>query len=64
MRLNRADRSLLSDWWFTIDRLFLSALLLLIIGGLVLSLAASPPVATRLGLDPFHLGRFGAAHLF
>ena len=54
MRLNRADRSLLSDWWFTIDRLFLSALLLLIIGGLVLSLAASPPVATRLGLDPFH----------
>ncbi|MGI9384293.1 MAG: putative lipid II flippase FtsW [Methyloligellaceae bacterium] len=54
MRLNRADRSLLSDWWFTIDRLLLSALLLLIIGGLVLSLAASPPVAARLGLDPFH----------
>ena len=24
------------------------------LGGIVLSLAASPPVATRLGLDPFH----------
>lgn len=54
MRFNRADRSLLSDWWFTIDRLVFAALLLLIAGGLVLSLAASPPVAIRLELDPFH----------
>lgn len=54
MRLNRADRSLLSDWWFTIDRLMLSAVLLLLLGGLVLSLAASPSVAERLGYDTFH----------
>jgi len=54
MRLTRSDRSLLSDWWFTVDRLMFSAVLLLMIGGLILSLAASPAVATRLGLDTFH----------
>lgn len=54
MRLNRADRSLVSDWWFTIDRLMLSAVLLLLVGGLVLSLAASPSVAERLEVDTFH----------
>ena len=27
---------------------------LLILGGIILSLAASPPVAARIGLDPFH----------
>lgn len=54
MRLTRSDRSLISDWWFTVDRLMLGAILLLIAGGVVLSLAASPPVATRLGLEPLH----------
>ena len=57
MRLNRSDRSQLSDWWFTIDRLMLSAILLLMIGGLVLSLAASPSVAERLGYDTLHFFR-------
>lgn len=54
MKLTRADRSLLSDWWFTVDRLLFSAVLLLMVFGVVLSLAASPSVATRLGLDAFH----------
>lgn len=54
MRLTRSDRSLLSDWWFTVDRPLLFAVLILMIGGLVVSLAASPSVATRLGLDTFH----------
>jgi cell division protein FtsW len=54
MKLTRADRSLLSDWWFTVDRLLFSAVVMLMVVGLVLSLAASPSVATRLGLDAFH----------
>ena len=29
MRLTRADRSVLSDWWFTVDRLMFFGLLLL-----------------------------------
>jgi len=45
MRLTRADRSVLSDWWFTVDRLMFFGLLLLMGAGLVLSLAASPPIA-------------------
>jgi cell division protein FtsW len=49
------DRSTpLSQWWWTVDRLLLAALTALILGGIILSLAASPPVATRIGLDPFH----------
>lgn len=54
MRFNRSDRSLMSDWWFTVDRLMLGGLILLLAGGVVLSLAASPPVAAKLSLDPFH----------
>ena len=29
MRITRADKSVLSDWWFTVDRLMLVGLLLL-----------------------------------
>jgi cell division protein FtsW len=52
--LSREQRNPLSDWWWTVDRLQLAAILALILGGIILSLAASPPVATRIGLDPFH----------
>ncbi len=61
MRLNRADKNLLSDWWFTIDRLMLAAILLLMAGGLVLSLAASPSVAERLDYNTFHFFKRHAA---
>jgi len=51
---SRAQPTLLSEWWRTVDRLTLAALGLLMLGGIVLCLAASPPVAARIGLDPFH----------
>jgi cell division protein FtsW len=57
MRLTRADRSVLSDWWFTVDRLMFFGLLLLMGAGLVLSLAASPPIAARFNLEPFYFVR-------
>ena len=63
MRLTRSDRSLLSDWWFTVDRLLFIAVLLLMTGGLVLSLAASPSVATRLGFDAFHFFKRHALYM-
>ena len=63
MRLTRADRSLLSDWWFTVDRLLFIAVLVLMTGGLVLSLAASPSVATRLGFDEFHFFKRHALYM-
>ncbi|MFG1420660.1 putative lipid II flippase FtsW [Roseixanthobacter liquoris] len=53
--MSRADRTVLSEWWWTVDRLLLGTLFTLIIIGIVLCLAASPPVAARLGMpDPFH----------
>src|SRR6476620_6718431 len=52
--LARDQRTPFSDWWWTVDKLLLAAIIALILGGVILSLAASPPVATRIGLDPFH----------
>ena len=52
--LSREERNPLSEWWWTVDRLQLGAIFALILSGIILSLAASPPVATRIGLDPFH----------
>nr|CAD6617064.1 putative lipid II flippase FtsW [Rhizobium sp. TCK] len=52
--VSRADRGPLADWFWTIDRYFLAAFILLMGIGFMLSFAASPPVAERLGLDSFH----------
>ena len=54
IRLSRNDRSLLSTWWFTVDRGLLAAILLLAGIGLLLSLAASPAIAIRKGFRAFH----------
>ncbi|MCX7306055.1 MAG: putative lipid II flippase FtsW [Hyphomicrobiales bacterium] len=52
--LNRLDRSPVANWWWTVDRWFLAAFLSLMGLGIVLSFAASPAVAERIGLDSFH----------
>ncbi|MGJ4943345.1 putative lipid II flippase FtsW [Bradyrhizobium sp. HKCCYLS1011] len=52
--LSREERNPLSDWWWTVDRPLLGAIIGLMLCGVILSLAASPPVATRIGLDAFH----------
>ncbi len=45
---------ILSRWWRTVDRWSLGAVLLLFGIGLLLGLAASPPLAERNGLPPFY----------
>ena len=52
--VSRVERTPFATWWWTVDRLMLAALLALMLAGIVLSLAASPPVAARIGLDPFY----------
>ena len=52
--ISREERTPLSEWWWTVDRLLVAAFITLMLGGVLLSLAASPPVAARIGLDPFH----------
>ena len=54
MRFSRADKSRLTEWWFTTDFLVLMAILVLAGIGLVLSLAASPSVALRAGLPAYY----------
>ncbi len=50
----RGDKSLLGNWWWTIDRWALTGILILVGFGLILMPAASPSVAERIGLEPFH----------
>ncbi|MCC6203699.1 MAG: putative lipid II flippase FtsW [Hyphomicrobiales bacterium] len=52
--MRRTDKSAVATWWWTIDRWFLAAFLSLMVLGIVLSFAASPAVAERIGLDSFH----------
>ena len=50
----RVGEPLLPKWWRTIDRWSLLCVLALFGIGLLLGLAASPPLAERNGLDPFY----------
>jgi cell division protein FtsW len=63
--LVRSSDPVLPRWWRTIDRMTMSCILALFGVGLLLGLAASPPLAARNGLDPFHYvqrqAMFGAA---
>ncbi|MBB3975347.1 cell division protein FtsW [Rhizobium azooxidifex] len=52
--VSRAERGPVADWFWTIDRFFLAAFILLMGIGFMLSFAASPAVAERLNLDSFH----------
>src|SRR4051812_2855703 len=60
--LARDQRTPFSDWWGPGDKLLLGATMARRWGGVFLPRAASPPVATRIGLDPFHF--FGRHMLF
>src|SRR5476651_1972206 len=62
--VSRAHRTPFGEWWWTVDRLTLGAIGALMLTGVVLSLAASPPVAGRLGLDPFFFVNRHILYLF
>lgn len=51
--LSRRDTSTLGRWWWTVDRWTLAAVIGLMGMGILLSFAASPPVADRLNLGGF-----------
>jgi cell division protein FtsW len=50
----RIDQRPVARWWWTVDRWTLGALFVLIGFGIVMSMAASPAVAERLGYAPLH----------
>jgi cell division protein FtsW len=61
--ISRADRSQFAEWWWTVDKLLLGAVVVLMTGGVILSLAGSPAVAERLGYDSFHFVKRHVAFL-
>src|SRR3954451_23245440 len=58
--LARDQRTPFSEWWWTVDKLLLAAISALMLAGVILSLAATPPGGTGFGLDPFH---FSSRHV-
>ncbi|MBD9446085.1 MULTISPECIES: putative lipid II flippase FtsW [Rhizobium] len=61
--VSRAERGPLADWFWTIDRFFLAMFIFLMGIGFMLSFAASPAVAERIGLEPFHFVKRHAAFM-
>lgn len=55
--LARTDKSLFGRWWWTVDRWMLAAIVAVAAIGALLTLAASPAVAERIGLDQYHFVR-------
>ncbi len=53
----RSDTSVVGRWWWTVDRWLLVAAGTLIIIGMILTLAAGPPAAGRIGADTYHFVR-------
>jgi cell division protein FtsW len=52
--LSRLDKSILGQWWWTVDRGMLTVFLLMAVLGVVMVASASPPVAAHLKLPHFH----------
>lgn len=61
--LSRADDSLISHWWWTVDRWLLLALALLLAAGIILAFGASTPKAEALGLSTFYFVKRQALYL-
>ncbi len=57
MMFARIDQRPVARWWWTVDRWSLGALVVLIAFGTVMSMAASPAVAERLGYAPLHFAQ-------
>ncbi len=53
IQVPRDDRSVIGQWWWTVDRWTLGAVLAIMGFGVLLTLAASPPAAERIGADSF-----------
>jgi len=51
---SRTDRSVVGQWWWTVDRAMLATFIVLSLFGIVLVATASPPVAERIHVPYYH----------
>lgn len=51
---DRTNRSALAEWWWTSDRWLFATVSFLMFAGVLLGMAASPAIAEKLKLYPFH----------
>lgn len=51
---SRNSRSILANWWWTVDKTLLTLVTLLLAIGIFLNFSASPSVANRIGVGSFH----------
>ncbi len=51
---SRNSKSLIANWWWTVDKVLLSLVTILIAVGIFLNFSASPAVANRIGYGSFH----------
>ncbi len=61
IKFSRADNSIISKWWWSVDRQLLFSVLTLSVIGIFLNYSASPAIASRIGLSDYH---FIYRHLF
>ena len=54
MRFSRDDKGILANWWFTVDKVLIAAVLILMGIGVLVSLAASPAIAVKCGYAVYH----------
>lgn len=54
MTFSRNSRSILANWWWTVDKTLLTLVTLLLAIGIFLNFSASPSVANRIGVGSFH----------
>lgn len=51
---SRNSRSIIANWWWTVDKVLLTLITLIIVIGIFLNFSASPAVANRIGVGSFH----------
>ena len=51
---SRNSRSIIANWWWTVDKVLLTLVTVIILIGIFLNFSASPAVANRIGVGSFH----------
>lgn len=61
--LNRSSQTIFSGWWYTVDRISVFVICVLVCLGIIACATASPPVALRIGADAFFFVKKHFAHV-